>query len=399
MKTPVLATALFALTAGLVFALPKTPPAPMPPPKPPAQTPIAVDQQRPRIEAVFVLDATGSMGGLIQAAKENIWSIASNMASAQPTPELRIGLVAFRDRGDDYVTRVFDLSTDLDSMYATLMDVQADGGGDHPEAVNKALYDAVHGMSWSQDASTYRTVFLVGDAPPQRYPDEPATEEVLTTAAARGILVNSIQAGNQPDTRQAWQQIASLGQGDYFQVGQQGSRIAVTTPFDDRIAALSKELDATRLFFGEPEAQAAMAAKQAAADKLHAGASPESRAKRAVFNTTAGGRGNLLGTNELVDAVSSGRVELDEIAPAHLPTPLRELSPEERERTIAQQAARRAEISAEIDRLGAERQAHIDASLAKQEGKEDSLDYRLLRTVQAQAAKKGLVYSPTAPRH
>ena len=44
-----------------------------------------------------------------------------------------------------------DLSDDLDSVYAALMDFQADGGGDTPESVNKALYDAVHQMSWSQD--------------------------------------------------------------------------------------------------------------------------------------------------------------------------------------------------------------------------------------------------------
>jgi hypothetical protein len=88
---------------------------------------------------VFVLDPTGSMGGLIKAAKENIWSIASTMASAQPAPEIKIGLVAYRDRGDDYVTQVIDLSSDLGSMFATLMDFEANGGGDSPESVNKAL--------------------------------------------------------------------------------------------------------------------------------------------------------------------------------------------------------------------------------------------------------------------
>ena len=66
------------------------------------------------------------------------------MASAQQTPQIRIGLVAYRDRGDSYVTKVVDLSVDLDSIYATLMDFEADGGGDTPESVNKALYDAAH---------------------------------------------------------------------------------------------------------------------------------------------------------------------------------------------------------------------------------------------------------------
>ena len=81
--------------------------------------------QRPVVDVVFVLDTTGSMSGLIQTAKEKIWSIASTMASAQQTPEIRIGLVGYRDRGDEYVTRVVDLDADLDSVYAALMDFQA----------------------------------------------------------------------------------------------------------------------------------------------------------------------------------------------------------------------------------------------------------------------------------
>ena len=73
---------------------------------------------RPLVEVVFVLDTTGSMGGLIQAAKDKIWSIASSMAAAEPAPEIRIGLVGYRDRGDQYVTQLVDLSSDLDSVYA-----------------------------------------------------------------------------------------------------------------------------------------------------------------------------------------------------------------------------------------------------------------------------------------
>ena len=56
---------------------------------------------RPQIEVTFVLDTTGSMSNLIEGAKRKIWSIANQMASGQPTPEIRMGLVAYRDRGDE----------------------------------------------------------------------------------------------------------------------------------------------------------------------------------------------------------------------------------------------------------------------------------------------------------
>ncbi|WP_434423448.1 hypothetical protein [Nannocystis pusilla] len=71
----------------------------------PVQAPAAI---RPRIDVVFVLDTTGSMSGLIEGAKQKIWAIANRLASGEPRPDLRIGLVAYRDLGDDYVTKRFD---------------------------------------------------------------------------------------------------------------------------------------------------------------------------------------------------------------------------------------------------------------------------------------------------
>ncbi|HEX6240255.1 MAG TPA: hypothetical protein VFZ61_05160, partial [Polyangiales bacterium] len=51
-------------------------PTPVAPPAPVA---------RPKIEVVFALDTTGSMGSLIEGAKQKIWAIADELASAQPT--------------------------------------------------------------------------------------------------------------------------------------------------------------------------------------------------------------------------------------------------------------------------------------------------------------------------
>ncbi|HVN39266.1 MAG TPA: VWA domain-containing protein [Myxococcota bacterium] len=82
--------------------------------------PQQIPKVRPRIEVAFVLDTTGSMSGLIGGAKRKIWQIANQLASGKPTPDVRIGLVAYRDRGDDYVTRVRDLTRDLDAIYAEL---------------------------------------------------------------------------------------------------------------------------------------------------------------------------------------------------------------------------------------------------------------------------------------
>src|SRR5438105_4222659 len=84
----------------------------------------------PRVEVAFVLDTTGSMGGLIEGAKRRIWSIARRIGEGRPRPDLRIALVGYRDLGDAYLTRVHDFTGDMDEVFANLSAFRAEGGGD-----------------------------------------------------------------------------------------------------------------------------------------------------------------------------------------------------------------------------------------------------------------------------
>src|SRR5437763_6025298 len=102
-----------------------------------ADQPAEKQTAQPQVEVVFCLDTTGSMGGLIEGAKQKIWSISNQIASGKPTPDLKIGLVAYRDRGDAYVTKVFDLTDGLDAIHGQLRGFKAEGGGDFPESVNQ----------------------------------------------------------------------------------------------------------------------------------------------------------------------------------------------------------------------------------------------------------------------
>jgi Mg-chelatase subunit ChlD len=389
MKTKLLGIALFAITLGAVAYYPSLM-AKNIEVKPPIGHVIV--QQHPKIDVVFVLDTTGSMSGLIQTAKEKIWSIATTMASAQPAPEIRIGLVGYRDRGDAYVTKVIDLSDDLDSVYAALMDFQADGGGDTPESVNKALYDAVNQMSWSQSNNAYRTVFLVGDAPPHMDYNEVRYPEIVAVAQRKGIVINTIQCGDMPATNQQWVQIASLGQGAFFQVEQAGGAVAYTTPYDADIAALSAKLDDTRLYYGDDEVKELMASKVAATEKLNRSASVATRARRGVFNSAASGKTNRLGKNELVDAISSGTVALDEIEAEALPEALKPMAPAEQKAYVAALAEERAQLSRQIEQLAADRDSFISKKVKEDGGRKDSLDQKLYDTVKDQAGKAGFEY-------
>jgi len=354
--------------------------------------PPVVQQQQSKIDVVFVLDTTGSMSGLIQAAKEKIWSIASSMAQAEHAPEIRMGLVAYRDKGDAYVTQVTDLSTDLDSMYAKLMDFRAQGGGDGPEHVNQALYDAVHKMSWRQQ-DAYKVVFLVGDAPAHMdYQDDVKYPTTLKAALKKGIVVNTVQSGKNGATTKGWREIARLGQGEYFQVSNNGNAVAVATPYDKKLAELSAELDDTRLYYGDKKEKARMEEKVKASKKLHAAGSVESRARRATFNASDSGRKNFVGENELVDDIASGRVKLDEIDRDELPASIQAMAPAAQSQLLKDKAEVRQRLNAEVKKLSRERADYIKNKVAAEGGAADSLDEKIFGAVKEQAAKSGISY-------
>lgn len=409
MKIKLIALSLLTVAAsatllpGLQTALAEVPPMPRPivtpaiaqtsPPVSDAEHLAQQAAQKPKIEVVFVLDTTGSMSGLINAAKEKIWSIASTMAQAQTAPEIKMGLVAYRDRGDAYITQTIDLSNDLDSMYAKLMDFRAQGGGDGPESVNQALYDAVHKLSWNQDENTYKVVFLVGDAPAHMdYQDDVQYPETIKIAGDKGIVINAIQSGNNRATTQNWQRIANLGQGNYFQVSQSGNAVAIATPFDADLARLSAQLDTTRVYYGTAEDKRKQSAKVAASSKLYAESSTESQARRAAFNTSFSGKGNFLGEKELVEEVISGKADLADIASDELPLVMKSMAPAEQQAFIKDKAETRQRLQHEIRELSEQRDNYLKQKVAAAGLDKDSLDVQIFEAIQQQSAAKGLVY-------
>jgi hypothetical protein len=117
-----------------------------------------------RLDLVFLIDATGSMGDEIAKLKNSMRAISQQISQLPGQPDICYGLVAYRDRGDAFITRTHDFTDDLGAFQRQLANVHAHNGGDTPEALNEALHEVVHGLSWRQQAA--RMVVLVADAPP-----------------------------------------------------------------------------------------------------------------------------------------------------------------------------------------------------------------------------------------
>jgi Mg-chelatase subunit ChlD len=344
---------------------------------------------KPRIEVCFVLDTTGSMSGLIEGAKQKIWSIANEMISAKPTPELKIGLIGYRDRGDEYIVKSFKLTDDIDSIYAHLRAFEAGGGGDTPESVNEALAEAIDKMPWSQDRKVLKIVFLVGDAPPHMdYADGPKYPELCRAAAKKDLIINAVQCGGMTETTPIWQEIAKLSEGSYIAIAQSGNMAVVSTPMDDDLAKLNKRMGATLIPYGDAEVRRGIGAKQAFAESAPAAAA----ADRLSYNART--RKSVQGTGELLDALANNELKLASIDKKNLPPEFQELTREEMEARIARTREERANVQKEIDEVSKKRDAYIQAENKRlaAEGKGDSFDEKIAETIRRQAEEKGISY-------
>ena len=352
------------------------------------------------IEVVFVLDTTGSMGGMIQAAKDKVWSIVASLGSATPAPLIRVGLVAYRDRGDEYITKRVDLSTDVDAFYAVLMKLEANGGGDEPESINQALNEAVTLMSWSNSSDAYKVIFLVGDAPPHMdYKDDVKYPETCKLAQAAGVLINTIQCGNEADTVAPFQDIAGKSGGDYFQIEHEGGAVVIPTPYDGKIGALSREVNGTMFYYGDEETKTAAGIGIDSLNVVFALAPTSALADRADFDATVAGKERLRGTNELLYDIENNKVKLKDIPAKELPENMQKMTPNEREKYVKEQLAKRKALNEQLAVLSKQRQVFLQKEAAKTPAVQSSFDYQILKCIRQQAAKKKIKIksSVTAP--
>lgn len=324
------------------------------------------------IDIVFAVDTTGSMGGLLDGAKRTVWSIANQVRSIDPNADLRVGLVAYRDLGDDYVTKDFALTDDLDAMYVELSGYQAAGGGDVPENVDAALYNAVHKMKWRSGAK--KMIFLVGDAPPSSRGDVPTFEQSAQMAAKLQIKINTIRCGQDGETAQAWQKIAMLGAGEFSTIQQDGGVQQIATPYDDKMAALAAEIDSTTVVYGDASLRRGYAEKMAVA----AAAPAASKADRGVYYAKKGAVA-AKPTEDAVAGIATGAMDFDSLEEGKLPEDMRGKSKEQLKTELEARAKKRQQAQQEMAELAKQRDEFI-AKNKKDEGGFDGVVKKTLET-------------------
>ena len=356
----------------------------------------AKGEKKPRIEVCFVLDTTGSMGGLIAGAKQKIWAVANMMISGKPKPEIHIGLIGYRDKGDAYITKTYPLSEDIDDIYAKLTAFQAQGGGDTPEAVNQALHEAVHKMKWSKSKDVLKVIFLVGDAPPHMdYKQDVKYNVTCEQAAKADIIINTIQCGRMATTTPIWKEIAAKAEGKFNQILQDGGVLAMATPFDKEIAKHNIALNRTVTGYGTVRMQRIAADKAVAAGR----SSKEVAADRATYFYRAASPSSISapvisGGGDLTELLANKELAIKDIDEKKLPENVRKMKPKEREAHLKKQVEDRNKAQAELKGLLKKRADFIAKKNAelKKAGKLKGFDAQVQNLIREQAAPKGIAY-------
>jgi Mg-chelatase subunit ChlD len=168
------------------------------------------------LDVAFILDTTGSMGDEIERLKKTLTLIHSQLAHLDPGADVRFGLVEYKDRGDEFVTRVIPFTADLEEFSVALSRLSAGGGGDEPEDVQAGLERALHGLQW-RDATAVKVAFLIGDAPPHLdYGEQFTYLSAMQEAARRGIKIAAVSCSGLNLTGEViWREIAQYTMAPY----------------------------------------------------------------------------------------------------------------------------------------------------------------------------------------
>jgi len=344
-------------------------------------------RQRSKIDLVIALDTSGSMDGLIDSARQKIWDIVNDLATAKPTPMLRVGLISFGNDGyrDEGWTRVdVGLTQDLDTVYERLMALRTNGG---TEYVGRAIYKARTGMNWDADKRALKLLFVAGNESADQDPTFKAIPEA-GKAIAQDIIVNTIFCGTSTDRiASGWRDVAARADGQFASIDQRRDTVAISTPMDKKLSILSNKLNSTYIAYGTHGS--ASKVRQERVDKEAMAMSEAAGASRAAAKSSA------LYSNakwDLIDGIKDSKVSLDDMQPADMPAEMKGMSKARRKIYIKEKMAKRMKIQAEIAALSKKRDAYIRKERSKNKThKAAGFDSAIRKTIRKQARKKGII--------
>ena len=336
----------------------------------------------PKVQIAILLDNSGSMEGLINQARTEIWKVVNEFATAKQhgvAPRLEIALYEYGDG----VKRLQPFTTELDRVSEKLFGLTIHGGDEYCGQVIQA---ATNELEWSGDPDDLKLIYIAGNEPFTQGPVKPGM--AIEAAKRKGITVNPIVCGGDDPT---WRAGATVAGGDYLVIDHNSVVATVATPQDAEITRLGQELNKTYLGYGTQGA--ASAVRQREEDKKAAAAAPAAIVTRSVSKSAK--QYDNSGW-DLVDGLSSGTAKLSgqgAVANDDLPAEMRGMNEQQKRDYVEQKGKERAQIQQKIQTLSAERTKFLAEDAKKNASKaEATLDKAMTGSARKAAEAKSFTF-------
>ncbi|MFO0828223.1 MAG: vWA domain-containing protein [Phycisphaerales bacterium] len=341
------------------------------------------------IELAICLDTSGSMNGLIDAARTKIWDVVSDLALATPTPKLRVALLTYGNDGlnaeNGWTNIETDFTDNLDVVSQKLFALTTNGG---TEYVGRVVDKAAGSLAWSKADESLKIIVVAGNESADQDPTVKYAD-ACKKSIERGIVVNSIYCGGPTDdVAPGWKNVAQLADGHFATIDKDNGTVVVATPYDAELVELSAKLNTTYIAFGA--AGEWNSANQTMQDRNALGSSSSVAAQRCV---TKGGAVYDNRGWDLVDACKQADFKLESVKDEELPEAMRGKTLEEKKAYVAERTKERDAIQARVTELGSLRAKFVADEIAKRAGGDAaSFDRAIRDAIRAQATARGFQF-------
>jgi hypothetical protein len=320
----------------------------------------------PKIQAAILLDVSGSMDGLIEQAKAQLWNMVNTMGKAKCdgsiSPTIEIALYEYGRSTNDvkagYVKLINGFINDMDSLSENLFKLKTNGGDEY---CGQVIFSSLNELKWDLSPESYKVIFIAGNE--DFLQGSLHYTKACTEAKNKGVIVNTIYCGDRMQgIREHWNLAGECGNGSYTNINQNAKEPEIPTPYDSIIYALNDKLNSTYIAYGY--GAAGKKAKQVQMDEANASMSKSAGIKRIQSKSNAGVYNNAQW--DLVDAKDKdGEAVIEKIDKKELPDSLKNKSTEELKKIVAAKSKERSAVNNEIINLNKQRDAYIAAEKAK----------------------------------
>ncbi len=305
------------------------------------------DYQKPTIQIALLLDVSGSMNGLIEQAKAQLWNLVlttGRLRCGTNAPSVQIALYEYGRPSNSarkgYVRQLTPFTEDLDLVSKLLFNIRIEGG---EEYCGRAIYTSLQELNWNSNPAHYKVIFIAGN---EDFLQGPVHYSIACNLAQRkGVVVNTIYCGDYwRGVRENWNLHAQCGNGSYTSINHNQRIEEMPTPYDDDIISLNQQLNQTYISYGYRGKSAAMA--QFEADQLNRGMSKTAAVKRTMVKAKKYVYKNA--DWDLVDKANEDASFIDKLDRSQLQESLQGKSKAELKALVDEKSGERARIQKEI---------------------------------------------------